>query len=181
MCNLEKKNIGLESGGAYWLFSFLCVPHVVPDGGQGKLGTIAPLAGVPIFCSDRTRSAIGATQTVCADDEESRSVKRSPRAPEERTPPVANIRAASQSMANHHSIVAVGRQRAPCRVCDGDIAKRHTGLEGEGRDYGEPLVGNERRERILWLRLDSFLEVFSHRFCHMKEYQENTEDDGRGD
>ena len=54
-------------------------------------------------------------------------------------------------MANYHGIVAIRRERAPGGVCHGDIVERRAGLERERGDYGNLLVGDESRERILGL------------------------------
>lgn len=140
------------------------------------------LARVSILGGDGTGSAIGASQTVRADDEKPRSVKGSTGTTEKGTPPVTNISAASEGMADHHGIVAVGGERAPGCVGHGNIVKRHARLEGERGDYGELLVRDESRKRILRLRLDSFLEVFSHRFLSLDKQKEVTQEEyGQGD
>lgn len=136
--------------------------HVVPDRSEGELWAVSAIRSVVVLAGNRARGSVRATQRVHADDEESRRVEGSPGTAQQRTPPVGYVRTAGQGMADHHTVVAFGRQLAPGRVRDRYIVKRYARFEGEGRDNGYLLVGNERRKRILRLRARSFLEVFSH-------------------
>lgn len=136
--------------------------HIVPDRSERKLWAIPAIRGVVVLAGNRARGPVRATQGVHADDEKSRRVECPSGTAQERTPPVGHVGTAGQGMANHHTVVAFGRQLAPRRVRDRHIVKRYARFEGEGRDNGYLLVGNERRKRILRLRARSFLEVFSH-------------------
>lgn len=141
--------------------------YVVPDRGEGELRAISTLLGVVILASHRARGPVRATQRVEAHNEEPRRIEGPSGPTQKGSPPVGYVCAASQGMANDHAVVAFRRQLAPGGVCDGHIVEGDAGLEGEGRDYGDLLVGDERRERILRLRAGSFLEVFSH--CSFRE------------
>jgi hypothetical protein len=130
-------------------------PHIVSDGCQGELRAIPSLGRVTIHSGDGAGSAIGAPKAVHADDEEARSIEGASGTSEKRTPPVSDVGAAGESVADHHDIVARrGKCAAGC-VCDGHIIKGHARLEGEGWDNGDLLVGDESSEGVLGLGGDS--------------------------
>lgn len=83
-------------------------------------------------------------------------------ATKQRAPPVTDIGAACQGMANDHGIVPIGRQLALGGVRNRHMLKCDTRLEGERGYDSDLLVWDQTRERVLRLRGDSFLDVISH-------------------
>lgn len=62
-------------------------------------------------------------------------------------------------MADDERIVAVGGQFTPRGVRDGGVVQRYAGFEGEGRDYGDGLVGYECRVGVFRLGGDSLYGI----------------------
>lgn len=94
---------------------------VIADSGQGKFGSIVAIFRVVILVGNSTGTSVRTTKTVEANDEEARHIECLTRTAEEGTPPVSDIGAATQSMADHQHIVSVGGECASCGVCNGDI------------------------------------------------------------
>lgn len=83
-------------------------------------------------------------------------------ATKQRAPPVADIGASCQGMANDHGIVPVGRQFALGSIGNRHMLECDTGFKCERRYDSNLLVWDQTRERVLRLRSDSFLDVISH-------------------
>lgn len=132
---------------------------VVSDRGQRKFGAVVLVLRVAVLAGDRAGASVWTAQAVEAADEEARHVERLAGSAEQRSPPVANIGAAGQGVADDHGIVAIGRQRAVRLVCYGHIVQCDAALERVLRDDGELLFGNELG---IWI-----LGLGSHSFCQL--------------
>lgn len=97
---------------------------IIPYRRQRKLRAISLLNWIPVFTSDRTCTAVRTSQAVQAHHEEARTVECSARPTYQRTPPIANISAPGQGVADDHGIVPVRRQLALCAICNGYIVQR---------------------------------------------------------
>lgn len=139
------------------------LPNVISDGREREFWAISTLGRVAVLGSDGTGGPVWAAQAVQAYYEEAGRVEGAARTAEQRAPPVGHVGAAGEGMADDHDIVAVGRERASGGVCHGHIEEDHARFKRERGDDGNLLVRYEGRERVLGLRGDSFLEVFSHR------------------
>jgi hypothetical protein len=140
----------------------LNIPDVISYGREGKLRAISAIVHVPILGSHRASGTVRATQAVHADDEEARYIEGSSVATKQRAPPVTDIGTARQGMANDHGIVPVGRQFTFGGVRNRHILKCDTRFKVERGYDRDLLVWDQTRERVLRLRSDSFLDVFSH-------------------
>lgn len=127
-------------------------PDIIPHRRQRKFRSIPPARLVPVAPRDGTRGAIGATQTVDAHDEEARDVERAAAGAHEGAPPVSDVGAAGQGVADDERVVGgAGRQAAARRVGDGHVAQRHARLERKGRDQRNVLRRDQRGKGILGL------------------------------
>lgn len=127
------------------------LPNIIANSRQRELGAICVILRVAIDGSDRTGGSVRATQTVHADDEESRNIKSSAIASQQWAPPVTDICASCKSMADHHDIVTIWRELALGGVCNGDIVKNIARLKSEFWNYSNLLVWYEISERVFLL------------------------------
>jgi hypothetical protein len=91
---------------------------VIPNGSKRKFRAVMLVLRVAVSGRHWTRCSIRTSQAVHAHDEEPCLVKRLARTPKQRTPPVADVRAAGERMADHHGIVTAGGQGASGGVGD---------------------------------------------------------------
>ena len=132
---------------------------IVSYGRERELGSVLALAGVAIFVRDWTCTAVGTSEAIQTDYEESGNVEGLPWTAHEWAPPVCDICTAAECMAYNEGVVSLGIQLASFRVCDGYIMKSDARFEGEGRDDCDLLFGNEGCERVLRLGGDSLYGI----------------------
>jgi len=124
---------------------------VVSYGGQREFRAISALCWIAVLIRDWTGASIWTSQAIQAYDEKSRHIECQPGASKQRTPPIRNVCATTEGMADHQSIIFVLRELTSCCESDGDITEDRTRLKGEGGYDGDLLVGHEFGEGILRL------------------------------
>lgn len=143
-----------------------CIPwttpnvlDIIPYSCQRELRSVSFLGRISILTSDWAGTAVRTAQAVQANHKEPCDVKGSSPSAHQRTPPVTDIRAASQRMAYNHSIVPVGRELSTYAVGNWHIAERYTGFKNEGRDECNVLIRYKGRIRVLRLLGDSLYGI----------------------
>ena len=116
---------------------------VVPNCSQGKLWPVSFQTSISILASHGACGSVRTAQAIQTYNKESRSIESPSRSTYQRAPPITDIRTASKSMADDHSIVTASIELSAGTVSNGDIVKSDSRFELKARYNGNLLARNE--------------------------------------
>jgi hypothetical protein len=85
------------------------VPHIISNGRQREFGTVSAQHGIAVFVGDGACAPVGTAQAVQANDKEARLVEGLSGTSQQRTPPIGDISAPAEGVADHQGIVTARR------------------------------------------------------------------------